>query len=76
MVVGRKTIECENTCHLLASTFITHTFALSSPVIAIGPHHLSQTETVFITMKKIRIFILSQSKQNLREMNASEKKDY
>ena len=51
MVVGRKTIECENTCHLLASTFITHTqFALSSPVIAIGPHHLRQTETVFITM--------------------------
>ena len=68
MVVGRKTIECENTCHLLASTFITHTFALSSLVIAIGPHHLSQTETVFIT--------ISQSKQNLREMNASEKKDY
>ena len=50
MVVGRKTIQRENTYHLLASTFITHTFALSSPVIAIGPHHLSQTETVFITM--------------------------
>ena len=33
MVVGRKTIGHENTCHLLASTFITHTFALSSPVI-------------------------------------------
>ena len=62
MVVGRKTIGHENTCHLLASTFITHTFALSSPVIAIGPHHLSQTETVFITIKKIILFSLNQSK--------------
>ena len=66
MVVGRKTIQRENTYHLLASTFITHTFALSSPVIAIGPHHLSQTETVFITMYVHRkfgsLFSLNQSK--------------
>ena len=65
MVVGRKTIGHENTCHLLASsTFIAHTFALSSPVIAIGPHHLNQTETVHhnVCRKFGFLFSLNQSK--------------